>query len=406
MWQALTETLNESRRPQHTRRATILLVVVAILYALLDIMIIGHDHPAPGVGVNLAMQLLVDCSLVLLLRFPKAVTVIALAVSLAMLGFDLAAPGYLAPLNTISLITMPRAVPVVIIVAVLIGPPRFGLMAVGIFTVVGARLWHPTWAVTPFGLLSTLAPALGSLYFDARKQLMQSLRDRAERAERERELLAEQARAEERRRLAAEMHDVVTHRISLMVLHAGALRLTSQDRAVQDAAEDIRESGAHALQELRDLVGVLRREDLVPIKEPATSEAGDIAALLAESESVGVPVELDADGDATQASPTVARTVYRVVQEALTNVRKHAPGARARVRLRYDECGVEVSVTNSAPERSPDPALAGSGGGVGLAGLRQRVELVGGSLTSGPTNGGGFALSAILPAYVTTTESR
>ena len=192
------------------------------------------------------------------------------------------------------------------------------------------------------------------------------MRERAERADRERHLLAGRARAKERRRLAA---------------------------------EDIRASGAHALRELRDLVGVLRGDGQVTAEDRPVP-VPDLAALVAESESV----ELITEGDPAGSAPTIARTVSRIMQEALTNVRKHAPGARAKVELRYTATGVDVRVTNTAATAAPDPALAGSGSG--LDGLGQRVELVGGTLRSGPTGEGGFAVSAILPAYVTTTESR
>jgi signal transduction histidine kinase len=109
-------------------------------------------------------------------------------------------------------------------------------------------------------------------------------------------------------------------------------------------------------------------------------------------------------GDPGTVSPTIARTAYRVVQEALTNVRKHAPGSSAEVSLRYHPGGLDVLVTSTRGTRPPDPALAGSGSGAGLSGLRQRVELVGGRLEAGPAAGGGFSVGAILPAYVPTKE--
>ncbi|GHF62256.1 signal transduction histidine kinase [Amycolatopsis bartoniae] len=370
------------------RREVLSLVAAGGLFALLDVALAGRPGP------DLPLLLLVDCSLPLLGRFPRAVAALTVAVSVALLGIDQ---------HSLSPVTVPRATPVVIIVLVLRADRRFALAVVAVLAVVAGQWWRPSWLVTPVGLLSTAGPALATLYFDARRQLLRSLRERAERAERERHLLAEQARAEERRRLAAEMHDVVTHRLSLIVLQAGALRLTSGEQSVRAAAEDIRESGAHALRELRDLVGVLRSDGQVTRQDRPVS-VPDVATLVAESESVGVPVELITEGDPAGIAPTVARTVFRVVQEALTNVRKHAPGARAKVELRYTATGVEVRVTNTAATAAPDPAL--TGGGSGLDGLGQRVELVGGTLHSGPTGEGGFAVSAILPAYVTTTESR
>jgi signal transduction histidine kinase len=117
-----------------------------------------------------------------------------------------------------------------------------------------------------------------------------------------------------------------------------------------------------------------------------------------------VPVELVEEGDPPLASPVVGRTAFRIVQEALTNVRKHAPGSRVRVAIHYRTDGVRLTIRNSAPAGTADVELASSGSGAGLVGLRQRVELIGGSFRSGPEAGGGFSVEASLPAYVPTTE--
>ncbi len=281
---------------------------------------------------------------------------------------------------------------------------RAALIAVGILSVIAARPWQPSATVIAIGLLRTAVGPLLGLYIIARRRLVQALRDRAERAEREQYLLAEQARAEERARLAGEMHDVVTHRVSLMVLQAGALRMTATDEATRQAAEELRAAGCQALDELRDLVGILRS---APDGAEAPS-AADFAALVAESTAVGTPVELIEDGDPALASPVVSRTAYRVVREALTNVRKHAPGAPVTVRVSYDPAQLRLTVRNGPPtSRSglADPVLAGTGSGLGLAGLRQRMELVHGSLRAGPEPDGGFCVEVVLPAYVPTAES-
>ena len=197
------------------------------------------------------------------------------------------------------------------------------------------------------GVLRTAVGPLLGLYFAARQRLVHALRERAERAEREQHLLAEQARAEERARLAGEMHDVVTHRVSLMVLQAGALRMTAKDEATRQAAEELRAAGCQALDELRDLVGILRA---APDGDEAPS-AADFAALVAESTAVGTPVQLIEDGDPALASPVVSRIAYRVVREALTNVRKHAPGAAVTVRVGYDPAQLRLSVRNGRARR-------------------------------------------------------
>ena len=275
-------------------------------------------------------------------------------------------------------------------------------MLIGLLAVLGTRLWDPSWDITPLGVVNTVLPALAVLYLRARRELVDSLRERAERAEREQLLLAEQARAEERRRLAEEMHDVVTHQLTLMVLHAGALGTTSTDPAVRTAAEDIRQAGTQALSELRDLVGVLRTSETARPGHPAEPAVPDPRTLVADARAAGEKVVYSAEGDPERISPTVRRTAYRVVQESLTNARKHAPGAEVTVALSYRADGVTVRVANDAASRPSDSALAGSGSGVGLLGLAQRVELVGGTLHAGPRPGGGYQVDATLPAYVPT----
>ena len=174
------------------------------------------------------------------------------------------------------------------------------------------------------------------------------------------------------------MHDVVTHRVSLMVLQVGALRVTAPDEPTRKAAEELRAAGCLALDELRDLVGVLRTTsdgDRTPQEaHPSTAE---LATLAAESTAVGLPTELVEDGDPQLASPVVGRTVYRIVQEALTNARKHAPGARVTVQVRYNPANVRVTIRSTPPTQPADAGLVGTGSGMGLVALRKRIELVG-----------------------------
>lgn len=278
---------------------------------------------------------------------------------------------------------------------------RLAFAALAVLTLIVMRPWQPSVTPITIGLLRTAVGPLVALYFDARRRLVMALTERAERAERERHLLAEQARAEERARLAGEMHDVVTHRVSLMVLQAGALRMTASDEATRQAAEELRAAGCQALDELRDLVGILRT---TPEGDTTPSVAG-FATLMAESAAVGTPVELVEEGDRTLASPVVGRTAYRIVREALTNVRKHAPGTRVVVRAEYDEAQVRLTIRNTPPTGRPSSALAGTGSGLGIANLRQRIELVHGTLRAGPSPDGGFSVEATLPAYVPTAES-
>lgn len=395
--------------PAPTKSDHIWLVVAAVVFAGFDALMGTLNEPTTGwAGPNadLLLQIPLDLSLIFAFHHPRIVSGLVLTGATLMLISDELAPGLFVPEHPLSLATVPTITPVLLCVLVRVLDRRPLLILTGILIVLATRAWHPSWAVVPFGLVSTALPSLGSLYLQARRDLLRSLRDRAERAEREQHLLAEQARAEERRRLAGEMHDVVTHRLSLMVLHAGALTVTSKEPSVRDAAEGIRSEGTRALDELRDLVGVLRGTEQDTSTAPApVVEVPEPALLAAESESVGIPVRLRVDGDASGLSPTVARTAYRVVQEALTNVRKHAPGSEVDLELRYRPDGLDIEVRNSPPCGVPDPVLAGSGSGAGLSGLRQRVELIGGSLRAGPVISGGFEVSAILPAYVPTAES-
>jgi signal transduction histidine kinase len=235
-------------------------------------------------------------------------------------------------------------------------------------------------------LLAVLVTAFG-VHMDTRNLLVESLRDRAERAEAERLRREEQARAAERTRIAREMHDVVAHKVSLIALHAGALELhASGDPArLREGAALIRVTAREALMELRNVLELLQGE-------PDDGAFPDLAALVEEAVRAGQPVELA--GTADPLPPPTARVVYRVVQEALTNARKHAPGARTTVAVGRGADGrVTVTVDNTA---ATGPVLDLPGAGAGLVGLAERVRLAGGTLRSGPA-GDGWRLEAVVP---------
>ena len=346
----------------------------------------------------LGLQALADLALVVRRRWPLTVIAILAGFTLA-ISLLISPAGLLTPVHDTNVWA-----PVGTIVAAY-GPfyypkdRRVAFAAFGTLTLIVCRVWEPSATVITIGVLRTAVGPLLGLYFSARQGMVRALRDRAERAERESALLAEQARTQERARLAGEMHDVVTHRISLMVLQAGALGVTATDDATRRAAEELRAAGCQALDELRDLVGILRT---MPEDGENFSLAG-IAELVAESNTVGVPAELIEAGDPALASPVVGRTAYRVVREALTNVRKHAPGARVVVRISYGEAEVRVSVCNS-PVRAAASPMAATGSGLGIESLRQRIELVHGTLRAGREADGGFCLEATMPSYVRTAE--
>jgi signal transduction histidine kinase len=396
------------------RHAVLVDVAIAVFFVVLDTAVTltgGSWWPADPDGlawVLLATQGLTDLSLVARRRAPIAVVGIFTAYTLAVTL--LIAPLHaLQPANPGN-IWAPLGAVVAAYAPVYLADSRRRVIAafaaIAVLAIITARPWQPSATVIIFGPLRIMLGPLVAIYVVTRRRLVQALRERAERAEREQHLLAEQARAEERARLAGEMHDVVTHRVSLMVLQAGALRVTAPDEPTRKAAEELRAAGCRALDELRDLVGVLRTtSDGDQTPQEAHPSTAELATLAAESTAVGLPTELVEDGDAQLASPVVGRTVYRIVQEALTNARKHAPGARVSVQVRYNPVYVRVTICNTPPTQPADAGLVGTGSGMGLVTLRQRIELVGGTLRADPVPDGGFLVEATLPSYVPTAAS-
>ncbi|WJV44894.1 sensor histidine kinase [Streptomyces flavofungini] len=370
-----------------------------------------EEHPRFGPWAGLGLQVVVVVVLVVRRVWPLFVLGVATVSAVLMSLSVWLVPGLLVTSVDGSGVWVPLAAPFAAYSAVVYSSrPRGAWVLTGVLTVVATRLWELSFAVAASGVLLTAVPALLGMYVAARRGLIVALTERAERAEREQFLLAERARAEERVRLAGEMHDVVTHRVSLMVLQAGALRVVSSDERVRAEAEGLRAAGCQALEELRDLVGVLRSpESAVGLVGGVGDDGGvgvgdwGLSVLVEESRAVGVEVVLSESGDRSVSSPVVARTAYRIVQEALTNVRKHAPGSGVRVEVRYEADRVRLRVRNSAPTAAVDRELASSGSGSGLKGLRQRVELVGGTFESGPRPDGGFTVKSVLPSYVPTT---
>jgi signal transduction histidine kinase len=225
-----------------------------------------------------------------------------------------------------------------------------------------------------------------------RRQLVLSLHERAAAAETEARLRAEQAQHHAREQIAREMHDVLGHRLSLLSVHAGALeyRPDAPAEEVARAAAVIRESAHQALQDLREVIGVLR----APVGELPQPTFADLHGLVAESSRAGMRVELRKETAGT-VPDAVGRTAYRVVQEALTNARKHATGAEVGVRVTGEPGqGLTVEVRNAAPAAAPN---SDARSGQGLVGLAERVTLAGGRLEHGLTADGGWLLSAWLP---------
>ncbi|MCZ7420677.1 MULTISPECIES: histidine kinase [unclassified Micromonospora] len=257
------------------------------------------------------------------------------------------------------------------------------------------------WISTLWGGVITLLVLAWGMFVRARRQLVLSLRERAERAEAEQQLRVAQARQLERTRIAREMHDVLAHRISLLSLHAGALEFRPDAPApeVARAAGVIRDSAHAALQDLRAVIGVLRAETALPDDpERPQPTLDDLPALIAESRAAGTRVDLREQVAVPDRLPeAVGRSAYRIVQEGLTNARKHAHGAAVTVGLDgAPGDGLRVEIRNRRPVGEV-PRTTIPGTGTGLVGIAERVSLAGGRLEHGCDERGDFRLAAWLP---------
>jgi signal transduction histidine kinase len=230
-----------------------------------------------------------------------------------------------------------------------------------------------------------------------RRGFYKALEDRAIRLEGERDAQAQIAVAGERARIARELHDVVAHNVSVMVVQAdgAAYALDSSPERAREALAAISATGRQALAEMRQLLGVLRSaasdEQAALAPQPGLEQITD---LLAHSRAAGLPVSFTVEGVARPLQPGVALAAYRVVQESLTNTRKHAgPDATASVALRFCEDGMRIVVTDDGQA----VIASQDGAGHGLVGMRQRVELYGGTVTAAPRDGGGYQVTATIP---------
>lgn len=370
------------------------------------------------IALDLLLGVLALALLPLRRRFPAVVASATVALSAAS-----AAAFGASVLAAVSMATRRRGRDVVVV-------GLFWLAATLVYETLYRRAWLSLGEVYPAefsyaagGLvLATYAICVAiGFYIGARRELVANLHERAETAEREQALRAEAAREAERTRIAREMHDVLAHRISLVALHAGALayRTDLGREETAEAAGVIQDNAHRALIELRQVLGVLRADGPdgpdgrspdgsggldagTPPAEPPQPTLALLEPLLAETAGTGTTVRLDVaglprgDASALAALPaTSSRTAYRILQEALTNARKHAPGAPVDVRLGGGPGGLLTVEVHNAAAATPREAPPGSG--VGLTGLTERAELLGGALEHGFGADGSFAVRAWLP---------
>lgn len=437
----------------------VLLAVASAVECTVEGVRFANEAQLPAV-VGALLGLLVGPVLLVRRRWPVVVVLASIAVMPAEMGGLLSVVG----LYTLAASDVPRRITALLAGMTVVGTLVTAFLSVQQDVVAQEDFHPPVWFVPvmslALGLVLTAPPVLWGLYIGARRRLVESLRERADGLERELSLLADRAeeraewaRNEERTRIAREMHDVVAHRVSLMVVHAAALQavaLKDPEKASKNAGL-VGDMGRQALTELRGMLGVLRTAEgaavrggseadaparlaAVASRVRATAEArseaaeagplesvsvsvsgsdvdaegpclADLGDLVGQSRAAGMVVELSVDGADEAAAAgagrryaaRVERTVYRVVQEALTNVHKHAPGARARVRLAHREGELAVQVENGPCEGGAADAGLPSGGN-GLVGMRERVTALGGVFVSGPTEAGGFRVSAVVPA--------
>ncbi|WP_189819338.1 sensor histidine kinase [Streptomyces olivaceoviridis] len=289
---------------------------------------------------------------------------------------------------------------------------RLGLLSMTVLTAAAMLAGPLPWyAQENLGVLAWTG--IGATAGDAvrsRRAVVQAIRDRAERAERTREEEARRRVAEERLRIARDLHDVVAHHIALVNVQAGVAAHVMDKRPDQakEALAHVREASRSALDELRATVGLLRQSgDPEAPTEPAPG-LSRLEELADTFRSAGLPVSVARADQGTELPAAVDLAAYRIVQEALTNVRKHAgPEAGAEVSVVRVGPNVEVTVLDDGPGKPGGPEAGRAsedGGGHGLLGMRERVTALGGTLTTGPRYGGGFRVHAILPVKTTTAQ--
>jgi signal transduction histidine kinase len=231
-----------------------------------------------------------------------------------------------------------------------------------------------------------------------RRAHARALEERAALLERERDEKARRAVEAERQRIARELHDVIAHNVSVMVVQAGAGRRIAEERPQEtvELLRSIEATGRQALGEMRRLLGVLRQERVSEGEREPQPGMDGLARLLDQVRDAGLPVELAVEGRPRRLAPGVDLSAYRIVQEALTNTLKHAGPAAAQVRVCYTDDVLEIRVKDDGRGSSLESGN-GRSPGQGLVGMRERVALFGGELKAGPKTGGGYEVVATLP---------
>ncbi|WP_240109873.1 sensor histidine kinase [Streptomyces sp. MUM 203J] len=360
----------------------------------------GFGTRAPGPG-SIALMVLGAAALVRRRRAPLPVLVLTSAVTVAeFLTGDPPAPVAMSAVVALYTVASRTDRPTT---------RRVGLATMTVLTAATMLFGHSPWySQQNLGVFAWtgMAAAAGDAV-RSRRAFVDAMRERAERAERTREEEARRRVAEERLRIARDLHDVVAHHIALVNVQAGVAAHVMDRRPDQakEALAHVREAGRSALEELRATVGLLRQSgDPEAPTEPAPGLAR-LDELLDGFRRAGLPVALARTDEGAQLPAAVDLAVYRIIQESLTNVRKHAgPQAAAEVSVLHVGRTVEVTVLDDGAPAGPGQPSE-TPGGLGLLGMRERVTALGGALSTGPRYGGGFRVQAILPLSPRTAET-
>jgi signal transduction histidine kinase len=348
-----------------------------------------HSVGVPVKIIDVALAVVACLSLWIRRRHPLAIGLFTVGASAVSVGAGGAA---LAGMFTVAVHCPPRWTARVAVLSVL---------ASAVNPLIYRSEHHYSFGPVEIGLVSTAVAVGYGLYVRVRRELVLSLQERNRRLESEQDLRVREARQAERTRIAREMHDVLAHRISLLSVHAGALEFnpSAAPEEIARAAAVIRMSARAAQEELREVVGVLRDDrtdaEAVPPPQPTLVE---VPELVAESQRAGMDVASEINVDGNDVPPLIGRTAYRLVQEGLTNARKHAPGQRVQIAIAgRPRSELTVEVVNRPLVGHASGTVPSDGSGTGLIGLAERVQLTGGRLSHEALNDGGFALRATLP---------
>jgi signal transduction histidine kinase len=368
-------------------------VVLLLLAGALSLVLPTSSERAPGRSVLPLLVVLLLLQTVPLLwrrRWPVAVLAIVVATLTVRLAVLRGGPG-------VSSLGVALAV---YSVAVYAAPLR--RLAVGGLALLAALIGLAEYfSVDSSGAIAVPGPVLVAVWLSGdyvRARRMEA-RERAERAERDRESDRRRAASEERARIARELHDVVAHHLSAIAIQAAAARTVrrTDPQASDRALAEVEAASRQAAGELNRLLGAIRGRDAEGaanerLLTPRPGLAG-LDTLVTRARDAGLDIHLEVIGEPRQLPEALDLSAYRILQEALTNVMKHARSSRVEVRVRYGERELQVDVDDDGR----GPVEAGSGDGHGLIGMRERVALFGGELATGPRPGGGFAVRARLP---------